>query len=270
MFEFPEFEFGAATDPGRKRVGEPNQDSILVIPGIPAINRAPLLIIADGMGGYKGGAVASQIVVETISKHYQEALPEPDVTTVLVASIRLAHEAVRTRSSQETDLGSMGSTVVLAVPTTDGIFCANVGDSRAYFLNAQQINQISQDQSVVAEQVRAGLLTVLQALRHPKRNRLMQSINAKRKDVQPYLSQTTWAKEDILLLCTDGLWGVVSEAILRAVAWELPPQQAAEKLVEITKASGAPDNVSVIIARRKDVDRQGLFSAQDDKTVPGF
>ncbi len=145
----------------------------------------------------------------------------------------------------------MGSTVVVVIPTTEKIFCANVGDSRAYLANAHQIRQISQDQSVVAEQVRAGLLTALQALRHPKRNRLTQSITAKRKDIHPYLNQTEWTKEDILLLCTDGLWGVVSEAILRAVTWEMPPQRAAEKLVELSKASGAPDNVSVIIARQK-------------------
>lgn len=263
-----ELEFGAVTDPGRKRRAEPNQDSILVTQADATAGRAPLLIIADGMGGYKGGAIASQIVVETISRHYQEKARDQDILVILTECIRLAHEAITARSAQETELGSMGSTVVMAVPTVEKVFCANVGDSRAYLVNARTLVQISQDQSVVAEQVRAGLLTTLQALRHPKRNRLTQSINAKRRDIRPYLNQVEWSHEDVLLLCTDGLWGVVSDAILRAVAWELPPQQAAEKLVELSKASGAPDNVSVIIARRK-----GWQSAQakmDDITNPGI
>jgi len=262
-----EFEFGAVTDPGRKRRAEPNQDSILIVPADPATGRAPLLIVADGMGGYKGGAVASQIVIDTISKYYQEALQDQDIPTLLAESIRRAHEAIRARAVQEADLASMGSTVVLAVATADRVFHANVGDSRAYLANANQLRQISQDQSVVAEQVRAGLLTTLQALRHPRRNRLTQSINARRKDVQPYVNQTEWGKEELLLLCTDGLWGVVSEPILRAVAWELAPQQAAEKLVELSKASGAPDNVSVIIARRRGWQTARL--PDDDITDPG-
>jgi protein phosphatase len=262
-----EFEFGVVTDPGRKRRAEPNQDSLLIVPADPGTNRTPLLIVADGMGGYKGGAVASQIVIETISKYFQGASPDQDIPTTLAESIRRAHEAIRARAAREADLASMGSTVVLALATAEKVFCANVGDSRAYLANAHQLRQISQDQSVVAEQVRAGLLTALQALRHPKRNRLTQSLNARRADIHPYLNQSEWGKEDVLLLCTDGLWGVVSEPILRAVAWELPPQQAAEKLVELSKASGAPDNVSVIIARRSGW--QTAKPSVDDITNPG-
>lgn len=263
----PALEFAAVTDPGRKRRDEPNQDSILVVPADAVTGRAPLLMIADGMGGYKGGAIASQIVVETVSKYYKEATPEHDIPTVLTEGIRRAHEAVRERAGHETQLASMGSTVVVVVPTAEKIFCANVGDSRAYLVSARRIRQISQDQSLVADQVRAGLITSLQALRHPKRNRLTQSITAKRSEVHPYLDQIDWTNEEILLLCTDGLWGVVSEAILRAVAWELPLQQAAEKLVELSKSSGAPDNISVIIARRKDW--QAVKPLDDDITDPG-
>jgi len=262
-----ELEFGAVTDPGRKRRDEPNQDSILILPADPATNRAALLIMADGMGGYKGGAVASQIVIESISKYYQEAPRDQDVPTILTKSIHVAHEAMRARATQEAELASMGSTVVAVVLAAEKVFCANVGDSRAYLVNARQIRQISQDQSVVAEQVRAGLLTALQALRHPKRNRLTQSITAKRKDIHPFLNQIEWAKENVLLLCTDGLWGVVSEPIVRAVVWELAPQRAAEKLVELSKASGAPDNVSVIIARHKDW--QSKMVLDSNVTDPG-
>lgn len=262
-----DLDIGAVTDPGRKRRDEPNQDFIRVIPSNPGLNRPPLLIIADGMGGYKGGALASQAVVEAVEKHYKATSVDIDIPSSLNEAIHRAHAAIKARAGQDPELVKMGSTVVMVVPGADKVFCANVGDSRAYLLNARQIKQISQDQSVVAEQVRAGMLTVLQALRHPKRNRLTQSLNAKRTDIRPYQSQTEWAEDDVLLLCTDGLWGVVSDPILRAVAWELPPQQAAEKLVELSKSSGAPDNVSVIIARRKGW--QQSKPMEDDITDPG-
>lgn len=262
-----ELEFGAVTDPGRKRRDEPNQDYIRVISSDPDTGHPPLLIMADGMGGYTGGALASQIVVDTIEKHYRGIWGDSDIPTILTESIHRAHEAIRARAILDRELVKMGSTVVLVVPTAEKVYCANVGDSRAYVLNGRQMKQISQDQSVVADQVRAGVLTALQALRHPKRNRLTQSINANRPAIQPYLNQMEWAEEDILLLCTDGLWGVISEAILRAAAWELSPEQAAEKLVELSKSSGAPDNVSVIIARRKGW--QLAKPMDDDVTDPG-
>jgi PPM family protein phosphatase len=262
-----EIEIGAVTDPGRKRRDEPNQDVIQVIPPNFQTGSSALFIIADGMGGYKGGALASRLVVDTIVERYKAGPPDYDLPALLTEGILQAHSKVRTRASQDSSLLKMGSTVVLVVPTVEKVICANVGDSRAYLLNGRQIRQISMDQTVVADQVRAGLLTPLQALHDPKRNRLTQSINANRAVVRPYINQVEWAKEDVLLLCSDGLWAVVSDAILRAVAWELPPQTAAEKLVELSKASGAPDNVSVIIARRKGWTPVKLL--EDDITNPG-
>jgi len=129
------------------------------------------------------------------------------------------------------------------------------------------MQQLSYDHSVVADQIRAGKLTPLQALRSPKRNRLTQSLTPRRKEINPFFYQAPFSSGDILLLCTDGLWGVVSEAIVQAVALELPPQEAAEKLVALTLASGAPDNVTVVIARRRGV--KVAVSYDEDETNPG-
>jgi serine/threonine protein phosphatase PrpC len=175
----------------------------------------------------------------------------------------------------------MGSTAVLAVPISGKVVIANVGDSRAYLLRyagvptqpaswrkplfnwfrrgkrvekAQdptvEVQQISYDHSVVADLVRAGQLTPLQALQSPLRNRLTQSITPSRPGVKPFINQIPFGAGDTLLLCTDGVWGVVPEATLAAIALELPPQAAADKLVQQAVCYGGPDNISVIITRQ--------------------
>jgi serine/threonine protein phosphatase PrpC len=184
-------------------------------------------------------------------------------------------------TSGRPELSSMGSTAVLAVPIDGQVVVANVGDSRAYLLRytgapvpltsrrsswfnwlhrdkqvekalepTVEIQQISYDHSVVADLVRAGRLTPLQALQSPLRNRLTQSITPRRPGTQPFISQIPFGTGDTLLLCTDGVWGVVPEATLAAIALELSPQAAADKLVQQAVSYGGPDNISVIIARQ--------------------
>jgi len=263
---FPDIETGAASDVGRKRREEPNQDAILVIPS--EGSRPPLFIVADGMGGHAGGALASILVIETIAEHYRQVGDYRDLTALLGDCLQRAHRALADRAAGQPEYSSMGSTAILAVLLGGQVFIANVGDSRAYLLHGREMIQLSYDHSVVADQVRAGRINSLQALRSPKRNRLTQSISPKRKVINPYIAQSVFAEDDILLLCTDGLWGVVTEAILQAVALELPPQEAAEKLVALTLASGAPDNVSVMIVRKRGT--QTAVPYNDDDTNPGL
>ncbi len=298
---FPDLEIGALTEPGRKRRGAPNEDALLVLPA--EGKRPVLMVVADGMGGYAGGAQASRVVVEAIADHFRRhwgrsALPDL-LGECLLAAHRALNEYVRTRPQ----MASMGSTAVAAVVLGNRVFVANVGDSRAYrvlppgggakvaagngaarrrrglfdFLGKRgagsplleepsPLQQLTYDHSVVAEQVRAGLITPLEALRSPKRNRLTQSITPRRPDITPYTAADDFGPEEALLLCTDGLWGVVSEAVIAAVAQELPPQAAAEKLVALTLAHGAPDNVTVVLARPRGAPRP----APEDETNPGL
>jgi protein phosphatase len=313
----PDIETGAATDAGRKRRGEPNQDAILVLPA--ENGRPPLFIVADGMGGHAGGALASKLVVETIVEHYCQAGNYRDLTVLLGDCLQRAHRALADRAAGQPEYSSMGSTAVLAVLQGGQVFIANVGDSRAYLIRDRQadsdaptlvrqsikprpiffsvrarlrrilggqqsrreknktvpevdlaMQQLSYDHSVVADQIRAGKLTPLQALRSPKRNRLTQSLTPRRKEINPFFRQALFSTGDTLLLCSDGLWGVVSEAIMQAVALELPPQEATEKLVALTLASGAPDNVSVIVARWRGIERPVKADPELDDTNPGL
>ncbi len=307
-----DFEIGALSDPGRKRRTEPNQDSIQVLSADPARGLPLLLIVADGMGGYAGGAVASQAVIEAVAGCYRQAKDASDLPALLDACLQAAFTALQARAAGHPDLSSMGSTAVLAAILNGQVFVANVGDSRAYlirehpelpdpptvpglrlkprtglfknwkgllhFLRGKRgrqekadtpeplsgMQQISYDHSVVADQVRAGLVTPLQARWHPKRNRLTQSISPKRKEIKPYLAQFPFGEDDTLLLCSDGLWGVVPEAILQAIALELPPKEAAEKLVGLANQNGGPDNISVIIARRAGAAPVQVFDDKDE------
>jgi len=270
---------GMAIDPGRKRRAEPNQDAVLVIPA--EKGRPPLFMVADGMGGHAGGAEASHLVVEAISWRYRQATKVDDLSALIQECLQVAFNTLVKQAEGRPELGSMGSTVVLAVPKDGRVLVANVGDSRAYRLRYVgtpvhlpsrrfrladwfrretrsipdqepdvEILQLSYDHSVVADLVRAGQLTPLEALQSPQRNRLTQSITPRRPGMTPYITEAPFGAGDTLLLCSDGLWGVIPEATLAAITLELSPQHAAEKLVQQAVSYGGPDNISVIIVRQ--------------------
>ena len=126
---------------------------------------------------------------------------------------------------------------------------------------------VSEDPSYVAAQVRAGVLTEQEARSNPNRNRLLMAITAKRTEIKAHTAEERLEPQDIILLCSDGLWGVVPESLIQAAAAELAPQAAADKLVALANNSRGPDNISVIIARRAGTHR--AFHAPDaDDTDP--
>jgi PPM family protein phosphatase len=257
------FEFGFASDIGRKRREGVNQDSLaVVLPGPSEPWHPPLLLVADGLGGHQGGSTASQVVVHAFEQEFKKVGHPANYPELLSRCAYEAHASIRFYGARDPDLSDMGSTVVAAV--LEGIFAhvLNVGDSRAYLLRGDELFQISQDQSWVAVQVRAGILTAQEALHHPRRHSLEMAITARRQQIQPYLSETVMEKNDVILLCSDGLWDVVPNSLIWAAANELAPQAAADKLVAMANQSSGPDNISVIVARRLDSDR-----AQGDGNV---
>jgi PPM family protein phosphatase len=258
------FEFGLASDVGRRHRGEMNQDALkIILPDVSSTWHPPLLIIADGLGGHRGGSTASQLVIQSFEQAFKQAGHPTDYPSLLSRCAYGAHSAIRAYGAREPDLAEMGSTVVAVVLEDPYIYAVNVGDSRAYVLRGDQLFQISQDQSWVSAQVRAGVLTAQEALHHPKRNRLEMAITARRQEIKPYLSETAVEKDDVVVLCSDGLWGVVPDSLIWAAASELAPQAAAEKLVAIANQSNSPDNVSVIVARRSDINRAIPSSIKD-------
>jgi PPM family protein phosphatase len=260
----PDFEIGTATDVGLKRKGDANQDSLRVIFPQKQNPQFPMLVVADGMGGHGGGSTASRLVVESLERGYQGVTSALSLDG-LVSLIMDAHLSVREKGSQEKELSGMGSTVVACVLFSERLIVVNVGDSRIYRFRGKEITRLSQDQSWVGEQIRAGILTPKQARTHPFRNRLTMSISAQRADLKPYAIETDFRPEDIILLCSDGLWGTIPDSILWAVASELPPQEASKKLVALANTCQGPDNISAIVARRRSfVPQPKIISSMDD------
>jgi len=250
--------FGRQLDVGIKRKGKPNQDALAIVNPRSA---QPLLIIADGMGGYEGGAVASQIVIDTLRKAYkQRKRKKTDRPGLLSEAILAAHRVIVARAQKSENFASMGSTVVAAAidEKNDQALVVNVGDSRAYLITKQAIQVVSHDHSEVADLERTGALTALQARDYRRKNVLTMSLTASRPEstIQPYSDMVNFPPGAVLLLCSDGLWGVVPGSVIQAMALEYPPQKAAQKLVELANASGGPDNISVLIARRRGEWRQ--------------
>ncbi len=267
------YKVAALTDVGIKRKGSPNQDSIgSVLPGL-FQSRPPLLILADGMGGYAGGSQASQMVIQAFKRVYLGSQQNAAVQTTLEAAVNTALADIRQFSKNKPELESMGSTVVAVVLQPGQASLINVGDSRAYIIRDNQLIQISKDQSMVAEMVRQGVMTASEAQVSPNRNRLNMALSAKRDKVEPHTSSIELLKDDGVLLCSDGLWGCVPETLIQAVASHMPPAEAATRLIELANQAGGADNISVVIAMPVELVKRMKSKhnqADNDKTDPGL
>jgi serine/threonine protein phosphatase PrpC len=206
-----------------------------------------LLIVADGMGGHRGGATASRLAAETVKAQYLGS-ETADVPAALRDSLARANARIFSEAQANPDLRGMGTTTsVLAVRDGQGWF-AHVGDSRIYRVRGEEITQLTDDHSLVASMVREGLLTPKEAETHPRRNVLQRSMGVSEEveiDVKgPFDVQAG----DTYILCSDGLHGVVKEDELREIA-KLPIEAAADEYLRRALERGAPDNVTVIVAR---------------------
>jgi len=245
-------EFGKALDVGIKRKGKLNQDALKIIT---PWRKCPLLVVADGMGGFKGGREASEIVIKTLTNAYKKARRKESPGEVLEKAILQAHQVIIERSKTEDDLAKMGSTVACVVidEKNEKLTVANVGDTRVYLIKPQEIEVISYDHSEVAELRRKGVLNEVEARDYIRKNVLTMSLAAHRPadTVNPFVAEVPFPLGSVVLLCSDGLWGSVPDHLIRLTALEFSPEEAASKLVEFANTSGGPDNISILIARRK-------------------
>lgn len=246
-----EYDIGVASDVGIKRRNRPNQDAVgVVLPGI-FRRKAPLFILADGMGGYAGGAIASQTVIKATQKYYRKH-KSADYEEVLKSAFHFAHKEVTRISGKRSKYTRMGSTIAAGIIHDGHLYFGNVGDSRIYIANPEEIQQVSLDQSIVGEQLRAGEITELEARNHPKRNQLSMSISAKREKIEPYIEKRQLDINDVVVFCSDGAWGAVTDVQIQAIVLELQPQDAAEKIIDTANANLGPDNISLIVIRNKE------------------
>jgi len=225
-----------------------------------------LLVVADGMGGHRGGATASRLAGETVKAQYLGS-ETYDISQALREALARANARIFSEAQANPDLRGMGTTTSALVVKNNQAWFAHVGDSRIYVVRGDDIRQITEDHSLVASMVREGLLTAKEAETHPRRNVLQRSMGVS-EDVEIDVSGPfDVQKDDVFILCSDGLHGLVKEPELKEIA-ALPIDQAATEYVKRALSRGAPDNVTVIVAKIVPADDPGDATLVDaDETL---
>ena len=229
-----------ASDLGRQRQG--NEDNYFV--------RAPLFVVADGMGGAQAGEVASEMAVES----FDGGLPDGSPADGLVSVIEEANRRIHDRSRAESQRAGMGTTVTAAYVGEREVTIAHVGDSRAYVLRDGELTRLTRDHSLVGELVARGKLTEEQAETHPQRSVITRALGPEPEvqvDVQAYQARAG----DVFMVCSDGLTSMVPEARVREILQAAGSLEAAGRdLIAAANDAGGRDNITVVLFRLEDVD----------------
>jgi serine/threonine protein phosphatase PrpC len=243
------------TDTGRQR--RDNEDNAFV--------RAPLFVVADGMGGAQAGEVASALAVQEFQQ--QELPPEGSSEERLSTLIRSANRRIYELSRTEHEHAGMGTTVTAVYVDEADLAVAHVGDSRAYIFRDRTLTRLTQDHSLVEELVRQGKLTEAQAAEHPQRSIITRALG-----IEADVEVDTWSYPvragDVVLLCSDGLTSMIGEELItRVLAAEPDLDRAAERLIAEANEAGGRDNITVVMFRLEEV---GGADAGDQPTVVGM
>jgi protein phosphatase len=256
---------GTKTDIGLKRLQ--NEDSFC------ADARLGLFVVCDGMGGSNAGEVASRLATEAIHGHVCEVCANPQLpligeydpqfsseTNRLASAVRFANATIYSTAKEQTEYAGMGTTVVAAYLNGPVTSIAHVGDSRLYLVRDEELKLLTCDHSLVAEQVRRGLLTEEEAEQSPQRHIITRALGVD-KSVDVTLNETMAMRGDALLLCSDGLTkGVHGTDILRAIRRAGDPQAACEVLIGLANRAGGDDNTTVIVIMWENSGDQSLWS----------
>ena len=245
----PGIELANLTDTGTHRAEnqdyycyvEPESDDEFRIKG-------RLAVIADGMGGHHGGEVASRIAAEQVRDAYL-AFPGNDPRESLIAAFHAAHTAIHDYGRENPEFEGMGTTCTCAVVKDGHLYYGHVGDSRLYLIRNGAIVLLTEDHSYVRKLVRQGMLTSEEASVHPDRNILTAALGMPAAVPADFSSEPMpLYPGDVLLLCTDGLHGLVSDRELLSLA-NRPPAEACRELIETAIGRGGFDNITVQILR---------------------
>jgi len=212
-----------------------------------------LAVVCDGMGGPKGGEIASKLAVDTflssVQSHLRADMAPEQIREVASFAAALANNAIRTMAAEREECHGMGTTLVSAVTYDGGVVISNVGDSRAYRITAEGIHRISKDHSFVEELVERGEITEDEARKHPKRNYITRALGAEDSlNCDGYI--VALEQGDYILLCTDGLVATVTDEQMYHEITGHDPDSCMERLLEISKANGAADNVTALLLRK--------------------
>ncbi|NEW05465.1 Stp1/IreP family PP2C-type Ser/Thr phosphatase [Paenibacillus sp. SYP-B3998] len=214
------------------------------------LNGLSLAIVADGMGGHQAGDVASQMAIEIIETQLQtihgDMSPE-ERKQALKLAIEKANEKIYEFASQRENYHGMGTTVVAIVASRELLSIGHIGDSRAYKISRETITQLTEDHSLVYELVKNGQITLEEADHHPRRNWITRALGTE-PSVEVDLYEYAWLPDETILICSDGLSGLVeSNEILDIVKKQPQLEEAASQLINSALDAGGFDNVTVVL-----------------------
>jgi serine/threonine protein phosphatase PrpC len=243
-------EVGSLSDPGQVR--ELNEDyfgtpGTMEIPLDLVKQKGRLYAVADGMGGHAAGEVASRQAISTLFEEYY-ASPSAEIIKRMKMAIEASNAEVHAQASLDQARAGMGTTLVAAVLKGDDLCVANVGDSRAYLVREQSVEQVTRDHSWVNEQVQAGIITAQEAREHLYRNIITRSLGTK-PDVDIDFFQRKVQPGDVLVLCCDGLSNQVEDDEIARIASVNSVQDSAQALIDLANQRGGPDNVTAIVVK---------------------
>jgi serine/threonine protein phosphatase PrpC len=245
---------GGVTDVGRVRSN--NEDCFKIVEPL------NLYVLSDGMGGEAHGEIASAMAVETVVKHCLDFEANPAATVIgavqpnwsgftkrLLTAVHLANRNIFKSAEENPDQHGMGATLTAVWINGTKLSIAHVGDSRAYLLRGGSLLQLTKDHSLVAEQVRRGILTSAEAEESDMQSVLLRALGAQ-AEIEVDAEEHTLFPRDMLLLCSDGLTRMVTEPeIAGTLQSESDLTRVAEKLIELANERGGPDNITVIAVR---------------------
>lgn len=245
------------SDPGKQRSG-PNQDSYLValVDGAGVHGEASgsasiawaALAVCDGMGGAAGGEVASRTAVDVIREGMRAGAGD-DIARALVTSVQEASRRIHATQQHDRALAGMGTTTTACALAGATLFIAQVGDSRAYLLRDGELTLLTRDQTLARQLVELGQLTEEEAETFEYSNIILQAVGTQER-VDVDLRSVEARAGDVLLVCSDGLHGVVRDGALReALLHAETPGDACDALIDLAYSKGAPDNVTCVVAR---------------------
>ena len=240
--------FAAETDRGLVR--EINEDSYNVIAG--GADTPYAFIIADGMGGHNCGEIASRAAVEYISNSIAQDsrrfLPAEKCEAELRKLVEDTNSAVYQKSLERPETNGMGTTLTMAVIVDTSIAVAHVGDSRLYLIRAGNIQQMTEDHSYIEALVKNGTITRKEAEHHPRKNIITRAVGCL-PELEVDILSLTVEKNDIFILCTDGLTNMLGEGEIAEKVRNSEPDVACSQLIEAAKKQGGEDNITVIVIK---------------------
>jgi serine/threonine protein phosphatase PrpC len=233
-----DFELALLTDIGTNR--ENNEDACGHLVEGPT---EAVLVVADGVGGYEGGEIASRMAVDLTLETYHESAPSLGPAKRLQRAVQRANIEIHNKALAVPELRRMATTLTAAVVSGGMLYAAHCGDCRLYLLRGGRIQQMTKDHTVIGERVRMGLLSEKEARQHPERSAISRCLG---RDLIASLDRLSMPLRpaDRIIVCTDGLYGVLEDRELEHLCRGLAPSEACRRLIDEANARGAADNVT--------------------------